>query len=259
MVTKVKESTLLQEIEQYWTRRAPSYSDLINAEWAHEGIDRWLPVLLENGLAEEPMDVLDIGTGPGFFAVLLAKLGHRVTAVDYTEAMLAEARSNAARAGVLDQIEFLQMDAQDLQLPEDAFDLIVTRNVTWVLEHPDQAYVSWHRVLKKGGILLNFDAGWYNYLFKEEKYQQFLEDRKNVKAAHMKDSYDSYDDSPKCEEIARELMLSRYSRPEIDLMMLEEVGFADVTVDRGIWQRVWSEEEKMNGHSTPMFLLRAVK
>lgn len=113
--------------------------------------------------------------------------------------------------------------------------------------------------MKPGGVLLNFDAGWYNYLFNEEKYQEFLQDRENVKQAHMVDSYDSYDESDRCEEFSKHLILSRYTRPEIDLMMLEEVGFSNVEVDRDIWQRVWSEQEKVNGHSTPLFLLRAVK
>jgi len=257
--TTVTTSTLLQEIEQYWSRRASSYSDLINTELATDGLERWLPVLRENGIDGGPKRILDVGTGPGFFAIALASLGHEVVAVDYTEAMLEEARANAEKAGVLDQILFLQMDAQDLTFPDETFDFIVTRNVTWVLEHPDEAYVSWHRVLKQGGTLLNFDAGWYNYLFDEEKYEEFLEDRENVKAAHMTDSYDSYDQSDVCEEFSKQLMLSRYTRPEIDLMMLDEIGFSDVSADRDIWQRVWNEEEKMNGRSTPLFLLKAVK
>lgn len=255
----VKTESLLEEIEQYWTRRAPSYSDLINKELHTDGLERWLPVLRENGIGDEPLHILDIGTGPGFFAIALSKLGHHVVAVDYTEAMLEEARANAAKEGVLDRITFLQMDAQALTLPDETFDFIVTRNVTWVLEHPDEAYLSWHRVLKPGGTLLNFDAGWYNYLFNEEKYSEFLTDRENVKAAHLVDSYDSYEESDVCESISRELILSRYTRPEIDLMMLEEVGFSSVEVDRDIWERVWNETEKLNGASTPMFLLRAVK
>ncbi len=32
-----------------------------------------------------------------------------------------------------------------------------------------------------------------------------------------------------------------------------------MAVDTGIWQRVWSQEEKLNYHSTPMFMISAVK
>lgn len=38
--TTVTTSTLLQEIEQYWSRRASSYSDLINTELATDGLER---------------------------------------------------------------------------------------------------------------------------------------------------------------------------------------------------------------------------
>ena len=56
-------------------------------------------------------------------------------------------------------------DVQNLENIQDgSFDVIVTRNLTWNLEEPQKAYQEWCRVLKKGGILLNFDAGWYNYL-----------------------------------------------------------------------------------------------
>ena len=38
------------------------------------------------------LHVLDIGTGPGFFAIILCELGYDVTAIDFTPAMLEEAR-----------------------------------------------------------------------------------------------------------------------------------------------------------------------
>ena len=57
-----------------------------------------------------------MGTGPGFFAILLAKEGYDVTAVDYTEAMLSQARKNAG--GLADRIHFFRMDAQKLDFPD---------------------------------------------------------------------------------------------------------------------------------------------
>ena len=89
--TTVTASTLLQEIERYWSRRASSYSDLINTELATDGLERWLPVLRENGIGDEPCRILDVGTGPGFFAMALALEGHDGTAIAVTERMLAHA------------------------------------------------------------------------------------------------------------------------------------------------------------------------
>ena len=96
----------------------------------------------------------------------MAKAGHNVTSIDYTENMVNSAIQNAMDAGV--DIEVLQMDAQNLDFEDDTFDLIVTRNVTWVMEQPTKAYSEWIRVLQPGGKMINFDENQYLYLFDED-------------------------------------------------------------------------------------------
>ena len=95
-------------------------------------------------LHKQQLNVLDIGCGAGFFSIPMAKAGHNVTSIDYTENMVNSAIQNAMDAGV--DIEVLQMDAQNLDFEDDTFDLIVTRNVTWVMEQPTKAYSEWIRV-----------------------------------------------------------------------------------------------------------------
>ena len=169
---------LLHEIEQYWTRRAGSYSEVVQYEMTHENEANWMRVIEENLPKNRDVKILDIGTGPGFFAIGLAKRGYDVTAVDYTQAMLDEAVRNAGP--YRDRIRFLRMDAHKLDFADNTFDAIVTRNLTWNLERPQDAYNDWCRVLKPGGILLNFDAGWYTYLFDEKKEAAFQADRAHV-------------------------------------------------------------------------------
>ena len=77
----------------------------------------------------EEIRVLDVGTGPGFFAIILAELGYQVTAVDYTASMLEEARHNAG--ALAKHIHFQQMNAEKLAFQTASFDVLVTRNVTW--------------------------------------------------------------------------------------------------------------------------------
>lgn len=85
---------ILSQIEQYWTGRAEGYSQVNQHELA-TGQDRvWLDEIRRH-LPEGALKILDVGTGPGFFAILLTKAGYDVTAVDYTEAMLEEAKKNA--------------------------------------------------------------------------------------------------------------------------------------------------------------------
>ncbi|MCI6359474.1 MAG: class I SAM-dependent methyltransferase [Clostridiales bacterium] len=249
-------NALLHEIEQYWTRRAESYSEVVQYEMTHENEANWMRVIEENLPQSRDVKILDIGTGPGFFAIGLAKRGYDVTAVDYTQAMLDEAMRNAGP--YRDRIRFLRMDAHSLDFADNTFDAIVTRNLTWNLERPQDAYNDWCRVLKPGGILLNFDAGWYTYLFDEQKQAAFQADRANVAALGVIDHND-YCESDRMEEISRSLILSRSERPKADVQMLGKAGFRSVRADTEIWKRTWDDVEKVNFASTPLFLLCAQK
>ncbi len=61
------------------------------------------------------------------------------------------------------------------------------------------------------------------------------------------------------EKIALQVPLSETKRPGWDVKVLEALGAAQIQVNEDIWQQVWSEEEKLNYGSTPMFMVEAVK
>lgn len=246
---------ILSQIEQYWTGRAEGYSQVNQHELA-TGQDRvWLDEIRRH-LPEGALKILDVGTGPGFFAILLTKAGYDVTAVDYTEAMLEEAKKNAG--ALASSIHFQRMDAQKLDFPDGYFDVVISRNLTWNLEKPEQAYQEWMRVLKPGGVLLNFDANWYGYLYDEEKKEAYEADRKKVEEQQLDDHY-LCTDIDRMENIARQVPLSAMERPAWDTKVLESLGVCSIQTDSEIWKRVWSEEERLNYASTPMFLVRAEK
>ena len=130
-------SHTLEEIRSYWNSRAEGYTqsnqgragrreqDLLGKTY-YGGIER-------TGLRARTGCWLRTW----IFSVLLAKMGHEVTAIDYTENMLTEARKNAEHYGV--QVHFQQMDAQQLDFEDNSFDLVISRNVLWNLENPEQA------------------------------------------------------------------------------------------------------------------------
>jgi hypothetical protein len=60
------------------------------------------------------------------------------------------------------------------------------------------------------------------------------------------------------EDIARRMPLSNIRRPEWDLALLHDLGL-HAEADVQVWQRVWSEEEKLNFSSTQLFLIRGTK
>lgn len=249
---------LLNQIEEYWTKRAEGYSQVNQGELATQQRRIWLENLREHLPDKKPEDVkiLDIGTGPGFFAIILAQAGYQVTAVDYTEEMLKEARHNAGE--LAEKIQWLQMDAQNLDFPDQTFDAVVSRNLTWNLENPTRAYQEWLRVLKKGGKLLNYDANWYHHLFDEKKRKEYEEDRKRVESLHMEDHY-TCTDIDSMEDIARKVPLSRINRPLWDKELLEDLDCSKVEIEEDVWKRVWSREERANYYSTPMFLVEGEK
>ena len=253
--------TILLENRAYWTQRAPSYSEVNREELATGQRKVWKGVLIEQisarfpGRTPDQIHVLEIGTGPGFFAILLAEAGYRVTAIDLTPSMLDEARRNAGK--LCDCIDFREMNAQNLAFNKASFDVIVSRNVTWNLPEPDLAYAEWVRVLKLGGMLMNFDANWYHYLFDDEARDAYEQDRENSADEGLAD-LNVGDNFDRMEQIARQIPLSKANRPAWDIETLMNLGLS-VEADTRIWERVWSHQEKINFASTPMFLVRGEK
>lgn len=255
-------NNLINEIDEYWSDRALGYSKVNQEEllgmqktsWLFEIEKQIVQACPEKDKSE--IHILDIGTGPGFFAIILAETGYQVTAVDYTEAMLEEAKKNAG--SLADWITFKQMDGQNLTFPQESFDVVISRNLTWVLEKPEEAYRSWHKVLKKGGLLLNFDANWYAYLYDDELRKGYEQDRRNVEVSGCEDHY-TCTDIDAMEQIAYRVPLSSIERPEWDVRALQQFSWQKITTDFTIGDRVWSPVEKVNYASTPMFMITAKK
>ena len=145
-----------QRVKDYWTQRSHAFGTVRKNELENEMGQRWLHEIQRFLPEGRSLNILDVGTGTGFFAILLAEKGHRVEGIDLTPAMLEEARTLAKQRNL--DITFREMDAQNLDYPNDSFDVVISRNLTWTLPDPESAYAEWFRVLKPGGVLLNFDA-----------------------------------------------------------------------------------------------------
>ena len=71
--------------------------------------------------------VLDVGTGTGRAAILMARAGAQVTAVDPSAEMLGIARQRAADESL--SIRFAVGDAHRLEFPDQAFDVVISLRV----------------------------------------------------------------------------------------------------------------------------------
>lgn len=97
--------------------------------------------------------VLDLGSGGGIDVLLSARrVGPtgRAYGLDMTEEMLALARQNQRRAGV-ENAEFLRGEIEDIPLPEDSVDVVISNCVVNLSLDKDKVLAEAFRVLRPGG------------------------------------------------------------------------------------------------------------
>lgn len=255
-----------QVVVDYWDERATTYSNGIWDELRDAHYQAWCDVLAEK-LADQvdragtrTLKVLDLGCGPGFFEILLSRSGCSVDAVDSSTGMLARARDNVQRAGNPAQVSFYCSDITQLPFVSEVYDVVISRNVTWIMPDPAAAYAEWQRVLKPGGKLLVFDANWYTYLADEALDRARLCDQIDPSILDWSDtSFASTAQEQRCEEIARRLPLTYQQRPAWDLATLPTLGFAEVRADERVFERVWNEGEQAFYATSPLFAIEAIK
>lgn len=238
-----------ERVKQYWTVRAHDFGVVRKNELENQISRKWLEELEEHLPQERGLRILDVGTGTGFFAVLLAQRGHQVEGIDLTPAMLEEAAAVAKERNL--KITFRQMDAQSLAYEDAAFDVVVSRNLTWTLPDPEKAYREWFRVLKAGGILLNFDANYGDHIRSESK--QNVSVPADSPYGHIGMTGDLVRENA---EITLAMDISREARPQWDAQVLKAVGFRDCQVDPLVGKRVLGS---LDLTVAPMFGIRAVK
>lgn len=97
--------------------------------------------------------VLDLGSGAGTDSLVAAQMvgdqGH-VTGIDMTPAMLTKARASAAEMG-LENVEFVESEAERLPFPDESFDVVVSNGVIDLILDKDAVFSELHRVLVPGG------------------------------------------------------------------------------------------------------------
>lgn len=149
-------------IDTYWNGRAADYDAFQQSCSAREDDrqvwrDVWAAALPTT--ERRAWDVLDVGTGSGHVARVLAGLGHRVTGIDSARAMLDLARRHASTMS--NPPDFRLGDAVDPTLPDAAYDAVVSRYLLWTLREPDAALDRWRRLLRPGGLLAAVDSTWF--------------------------------------------------------------------------------------------------
>lgn len=144
---------------RYWTRWAAEYDEhqltRLSLPGEREAWSRTFGAALPPGTRE----VLDLGTGSGNVALLLAADGYDVTGIDLSSGMLAQARAKVESHP--HPPTFLEADAADPPFPRCSMDAIVSRYLLWTLRDAPTALRRWHELLRPGGALVAIDGQWF--------------------------------------------------------------------------------------------------
>jgi SAM-dependent methyltransferase len=107
------------------------------------------------GRLEPGERVLDLGSGAGTDSLIAAQMvgpEGRVTGIDMTPEMLAKARAAAAELD-LENVEFVEGEAERLPLADESFDVVISNGVIDLIPDKDAVFSELFRVLRPGGRL----------------------------------------------------------------------------------------------------------
>ena len=97
--------------------------------------------------------ILEVGCGEGILSALMAQKGAEVTASDISKPNLMNAKKYAKNKGI-NNINFLEADAEDLPFRDNSFDIVVADNVLEHLPDFEKGLSEIKRVTKKRAIIV---------------------------------------------------------------------------------------------------------
>ncbi|MBO6270507.1 MAG: class I SAM-dependent methyltransferase [Clostridium sp.] len=131
--------------KRLWDLYAPIYERAMRSdERIYEYMYRRIPQVVGG------MEVLEIAAGPGLLARHIAPAAKSVTATDYSEGMIAQAKKGPCP----ENLHFEAADAMALPYPDGSFDAVIIANALHILPEPEKALSEIRRVLRADGILI---------------------------------------------------------------------------------------------------------
>src|SRR4029453_7807061 len=115
-----------------------------------------------------------LGSGGGIDVLLSARrvgLSGKAYGLDMTDEMLDLARRNAAEAGATN-VEFLRGHIEDIPLPADSVDVVISNCVIHLATDKPAVFASTHRVLRSGGRMGVSDVVAENHLSAAERAER---------------------------------------------------------------------------------------
>jgi len=221
-------------IRDHFSEDSESYNSYTRKTYTIDREVRNWQDLYSDVLGSEKKKILNVGCGPGTEAILLAKMGHDVTALDFSPRMIGYTEQNAVDNGV--DVTTVIGDAEQLPFDDCSFDAVVSNYALWAIPHPQKAIDEWYRVLRTGGQMAYIDGIWSTKGFSVPRKLWYRVARRMRK----KDSnYHGHTPDPETRERLSGLWSVTAQRPDEDMLMVENAGFRDIRridkVDRRIY------------------------
>jgi 2-polyprenyl-3-methyl-5-hydroxy-6-metoxy-1,4-benzoquinol methylase len=144
---QVKRQMNQPQIHDAWER---NYRSRENEQFFEQAYDDFVV-----RLAQPPGSrALDIGCGICANSLRLARRGYVVSAADYSEPILVQARKNVAKQGLSDRITIGREDILNLSFPNDHFDLVLCWGVLMHIPEAQRAINELIRVTKPSGFIV---------------------------------------------------------------------------------------------------------
>lgn len=128
--------------------------DLVAAEYSVDiapFFERFADRALAKAAVEDHHHIVDVATGPGTLAFRARGLGARVTAIDFSEEMIAQLATNAAARGDAAHLTVRHGDGQALPFADAHFDAGFSMFGLMFFPDRDRGFRELRRVVKAGG------------------------------------------------------------------------------------------------------------
>lgn len=120
------------------------------------GIDvKWRKKVVAIVGENNPKQILDIATGTGDLAIMMASLNpDKITGLDISAGMLEVGKQKIAKANLSDKIKMIVGDSENMPFKDETFDAITVSFGVRNFAHLDKGLTEIKRVLKPGGKLV---------------------------------------------------------------------------------------------------------